>query len=151
MTSSLSQTINVGFHAVKVTSELKAHSVLFLCAWENLLSSQVHPEDSQQHHSCTYSTKASSRGRMTAGKWHLIIWLESNGFEACLEDMTKHLAPSAGSKLMACMTKSDLISLSVRHFKSRRVKALSAHAEGKSVRQNSAIEGGNWVGGGLYL
>lgn len=62
--------------------------------------------------------------------------------------MTKHLAPSAGSKLMACMTKSDLISLSVRHFKSRRVKALSAHAEGKSVRQNSAIEGGNWVGGG---
>lgn len=93
-------------------------------------SSRVHP------HLYIYSMTALFSGRMTGGKWHVVIWHESNGFEACLEDMTKDLAPSAGSQLIACMTKSDLICRSVWHFKTQKVKVFNTERE----REREAIQ-----------
>lgn len=98
-----------------------------LCGLQELhpFSFQVRADISQWYQIYTYSITALFSGRMTEGKWHIVIWHESNGFEACLEDMTKDLAPSAGSKLIACMTKADLIIRSVWHFKSQKVKVFN--------------------------
>lgn len=122
--------------ASRIISELKTCVKYLLLPherekWEKIpsLRLQASPQDSQPCRFYTCGRTALFSGGMTGGKWHLVIWHESNGFEARLEDMNKDLAPSAGSPLIACMTKSDLISRSVWHFKSQKVKVLDAQRE----------------------
>lgn len=134
-------TLKLEILAVKVTLVLMTcikHLLFFrvLCTTVPLkklhsFSSRVHP------HLFIYSMTALFSGRMTGGKWHVVIWHESNGFEACLEDMTKDLAPSAGSQLIACMTKSDLICRSVWHFKTQKVKVFNTERERERERNHT--------------
>lgn len=139
------------FYTVKKILAVKAALVLTTCRKHHFFLTdlcckvprkQLHSFGSRLNpRLCISNITALFSGRTSGGKWHIVIWHESNGFEACLEVTTKDLAPSAGSQLTACMTKSDLICRSVWHFKTQKVNALSTGRERKAIRRNEVSKG----------